>query len=55
VTRKQRAEWIASFIREECNCLEGTLDHDNCVRILEDITGAELLSILYEGLEEEEP
>ena len=41
------------MFREECNCLNGTLDHMTCVNITRDITGQQLLAILESGLEEE--
>lgn len=53
MTKFQRAEWLASMFREECNCLNGTLDHMTCVNITRDITGQQLLDILESGLEEE--
>lgn len=53
MTRAQRAEWLASMFRDECNCLNGTLDHMTCVNIARDISGQQLLDILDNGLEEE--
>lgn len=51
-TREERAEWIASMLRDECNCLGGRLDHDNCLRMLHwKVTGAELLNLIDNDLE----
>jgi len=49
----RRAEWLASMFRDECNCLNGTLDHMNCLAITRNITGEQLLQVLFTGIEEE--
>lgn len=54
-TKAEVAEWIASMLRDECNCLNGRLEHGTwddpgtCLGIINpEITGEELLKLLGE-------